>query len=77
MYHARPAILISILVLLRSPLRPAICDLAIMESTTAKNNPKDAETMMNILKEMGVNEYEPKVVDLMLEFAYSKFLSKY
>ena len=52
-------------------------DIAIMESATARNNPKDAETMMNILKEMGVNEYEPKVVDLMLEFAYSKFLSKY
>jgi transcription initiation factor TFIID subunit 9 len=37
---------------------------------SSKPGPKDAETMANILKEMGVTEYDPKVIDLMLEFSY-------
>ncbi|KAK2179583.1 hypothetical protein NP493_482g02003 [Ridgeia piscesae] len=35
-----------------------------------KNIPKDAQVMMAILKEMGVTEYEPRVINQMLEFSY-------
>ena len=39
----------------------------------AKSTPKDAQVMMAILKDMGVTEYEPRVVNQMLEFTYSKY----
>jgi len=32
--------------------------------------PKDAQLMASILKDMGVSEYEPKVINQMLEFTY-------
>ncbi|XP_071949410.1 transcription initiation factor TFIID subunit 9-like [Antedon mediterranea] len=32
--------------------------------------PKDAQTMVAILKDMGVTEYEPRVINQMLEFTY-------
>jgi len=35
-----------------------------------KTTPKDALVMASILKEMGVTEYEPRVVNQMVEFAY-------
>jgi len=35
-----------------------------------KNYPKDAQVMISILKDMGVTDYEPKVIDQMLDFAY-------
>ena len=35
-----------------------------------KKLPKDAQVMMAILKEMGVAEYEPRVINQMLEFSY-------
>ena len=35
-----------------------------------KKLPKDAQVMMAILKEMGVTEYEPRVINQMLEFSY-------
>ncbi len=35
-------------------------------------NPKDALVMASILKEMGVNEYEPRLINQMLEFSYRK-----
>ena len=38
----------------------------------AKSTPKDAQVMMAILKEMGVTEYEPRVINQMLEFTYGK-----
>ena len=34
--------------------------------------PKDANTIIAILKDMGVTDYEPKVINQMLEFTYSK-----
>ena len=34
--------------------------------------PRDALVMAAILKEMGVADYEPRVINLMLEFAYSE-----
>lgn len=36
----------------------------------AKSTPKDALVMGAILKEMGINEYEPKVINQMLEYTY-------
>ena len=35
--------------------------------------PRDAAVMEAILKEMGVEDYEPNVIHQMLEFTYSKF----
>jgi len=35
-----------------------------------KTIPKDALVMAAILKEMGVNEYEPRIINQMVEFAY-------
>ncbi|NWI16259.1 TAF9 factor, partial [Crypturellus soui] len=35
-----------------------------------KSAPKDAQVMAQILKDMGVTEYEPRVINQMLEFAY-------
>nr|XP_057942126.1 transcription initiation factor TFIID subunit 9 isoform X2 [Doryrhamphus excisus] len=35
-----------------------------------KTIPKDAQVMMQILKDMGVSEYEPRVINQMLEFTY-------
>jgi len=37
---------------------------------TGKNYPKDAQVMISILKDVGVTDYEPKVIDQMLDFAY-------
>ena len=42
-------------------------------AASAKSTPKDAQVMMAILKEMGVTEYEPRVINQMLEFTYSKY----
>jgi len=39
-------------------------------SKQTKHVPKDAKVMMSILKDMGVTEYDPKVVNQMLEFAF-------
>lgn len=35
-----------------------------------KNIPKDAQVIMSIMKEVGVGEYEPRVVNQLLEFIY-------
>ncbi|XP_056267026.1 transcription initiation factor TFIID subunit 9 isoform X1 [Pseudoliparis swirei] len=35
-----------------------------------KSIPKDAQVMVQILKDMGITEYEPRVVNQMLEFTY-------
>ena len=40
---------------------------------TTKAVPTDAEVMMAILKDMGVSDYEPRLVNQMLEFTYRKF----
>ena len=36
----------------------------------AKSTPKDALVMGAILKEMGISEYEPRVINQMLEYTY-------
>uniref|UniRef100_A0A4X2LVS9 TATA-box binding protein associated factor 9b n=1 Tax=Vombatus ursinus TaxID=29139 RepID=A0A4X2LVS9_VOMUR len=35
-----------------------------------KSSPKDAQVMAQILKDMGITEYEPRVINQMLEFAF-------
>ncbi|XP_029924353.1 transcription initiation factor TFIID subunit 9 [Myripristis murdjan] len=35
-----------------------------------KSLPKDAQVMIQILKDMGITEYEPRVINQMLEFTY-------
>ena len=45
----------------------------IMESgkmASPKSMPKDAQMMAQILKDMGITEYEPRVINQMLEFAF-------
>ncbi|NXB79176.1 TAF9 factor, partial [Donacobius atricapilla] len=37
-----------------------------------KSAPKDAQVMAQILKDMGITEYEPRVINQMLEFAYKE-----
>ncbi len=43
----------------------------------AFSGPRDAAVMEAILKEMGVEDYEPNVINQMLEFSYSKKLASY
>lgn len=40
-----------------------------------KHIPKDAQVIMSIMKDMGITDYEPKVINQLLEFTYRKFLS--
>ncbi|XP_028671262.1 transcription initiation factor TFIID subunit 9 [Erpetoichthys calabaricus] len=37
---------------------------------SVKSVPKDAQVMVQILKDMGITEYEPRVINQMLEFTY-------
>ncbi|XP_041482954.1 transcription initiation factor TFIID subunit 9-like [Lytechinus variegatus] len=39
-------------------------------ASSNKTQPRDAEIMTAILKDMGVTDYEPRVINQMLEFAY-------
>ena len=41
-----------------------------------KHIPKDAQVIMSILKEIGITDYEPRVINQLLEFTYRKKLSK-
>ena len=45
-----------------------------MASTAAKSTPRDAQVMAAILKDMGVVEYEPRLINQMLEFTYRTYL---
>lgn len=38
-----------------------------------KHIPKDAQVIMSILKELGITEYEPRVINQLLEFTYRKY----
>ena len=35
-----------------------------------KGSPRDAQVMTAILKDMGVTDYEPRLINQMLEFTY-------
>jgi len=41
-------------------------------NTPCKSSPREAQIMAAILKDMGVNEYEPRVLNQMMEFSYRK-----
>lgn len=41
-------------------------------SAQIKHVPKDAQVIMSILKELNIHEYEPRVVNQMLEFTFRK-----
>ena len=45
-----------------------------MTDSGAFSNPRDAAVMEAILKEMGVEDYEPNVIHQMLEFSYSEYI---
>ena len=47
-----------------------------MADSGAGSGPRDAAVMEAILKEMGVEDFEPNVVHQMLEFSYSKLKNK-
>lgn len=42
-------------------------------NSSVKHIPKDAQVIMSILKELNVTEYEPRVINQLLEFTYSKY----
>lgn len=44
---------------------------------TTKQIPRDAQVIQAIMKDMGITEYEPRVVNQLLEFVYSKKPFKY
>lgn len=37
-----------------------------------KHVPKDAQVIMSIMKDMGILDYEPRVINQLLEFTYRK-----
>lgn len=41
-----------------------------MESKESRSIPKDAQVIHSILKDMGIQEYENRVVNQLLDFAY-------
>lgn len=41
-------------------------------SNQVKHIPKDAQVVMSILKELGVQDYEPRVINQLLEFTYRR-----
>lgn len=40
------------------------------KSVNIKHVPKDAQVIMSIIKDMGITDYEPKVINQLLEFTY-------
>lgn len=42
------------------------------QSNPNKHIPKDAQVIMSILKELGISDYEPRVINQLLEFTYRK-----
>ena len=43
------------------------------KQAASNSQPKDAQVMAAILKEMGVREYEPRIINQMLDFSYRKY----
>lgn len=44
----------------------------IKQTNPNKHIPKDAQVIMSILKELGITDYEPRVINQLLEFTYRK-----
>lgn len=47
-----------------------------MSSANVKYIPKDAQVIMAILKELGINDFDPRVINQLLEFIYCEYLVK-
>ncbi|KAL4660064.1 transcription initiation factor TFIID subunit 9-like [Arapaima gigas] len=45
-------------------------EVRVFKMASPKTLPKDAQVMIQILKDMGITEYEPRVINQMLEFTY-------
>lgn len=43
-----------------------------MATSSSTRTPKDAQVIISMLSEAGITDYEPRVVNQMLEFTYSK-----
>lgn len=43
-------------------------------SNQVKHVPKDAQVVVAILKDMGISEYEPRVINQLLEFTYRMYI---
>lgn len=41
------------------------------QNTQMKHIPKDAQVIMSIMRDMDIVEYEPRVINQLLEFTYS------
>ena len=42
-------------------------------SSHAKHIPKDAQVILSIMKDMGITDYEPRVINQLLEFTYRMY----
>lgn len=42
-------------------------------SNHVKHVPKDAQVIVAILRDMGISDYEPRVINQLLEFTYRTF----
>ena len=42
-------------------------------SSYVKHVPKDAQVIVSIMKDMGITDYEPKVINQLLEFTYRMY----
>lgn len=42
-------------------------------NSSVKHIPKDAQVIMSIMKELNVTDYEPRVINQLLEFTYSTY----
>lgn len=43
-------------------------------NSSVKHIPKDAQVIMSIMKELNVTDYEPRVINQLLEFTYRMYL---
>lgn len=43
-------------------------------NSSGKHIPKDAQVIMSIMKELNVTDYEPRVINQLLEFTYREYI---
>lgn len=46
-------------------------------NSSVKHIPKDAQVIMSIMKELNVTDYEPRVINQLLEFTYRTYNNKF
>lgn len=44
-------------------------------NSSVKHIPKDAQVIMSIMKELNVTDYEPRVINQLLEFTYRMYFN--